>query len=131
MRRVIYVVLSILISLNAYCQRKGRFFYIKKLPQSAKDKVLHLQNKSDSIGIVVDKNWYRITDEKSDSQSIFCRVYNYNDTADTISVYSSENNFNFKLILTPFQRDLFLKNTQYMHASHLSHRSHYSHYSSQ
>ena len=129
MKRIVYVVLSILISLNAYCQQKGRMFFIKKLPLSAKNKVLHLQSKSDSIGIVVDKNWYRITKEKSDSHSMFCRVYNYSDAADTIKVYSAEDDFSFKLILTPFQRDLFMENTQFMHASHMSHRSHYSHFS--
>ncbi len=129
MRRLFFVVLSLLISLNAYCQRKGRLFYIKRLPQSAKNKVLHLESKVDSIGIVVDKNWYKISENKSDDQSIFCRVYDYNSAADTISVYTPDSDFSFKLILTPFQRDIFEKNTRYMHASHASHRSHYSHYS--
>lgn len=129
MKRIVYVVLSILISLNAYCQQKGRMCFIKNLPLSAKNNVLHLQSKSDSIGIIVDKNWYRITKEKSDNHSMFCRVYNYTNAADTIKGYSVENDFSFKLILTPFQRDLFMENTQFMHASHMSHRSHYSHFS--
>ena len=129
MKRIVYVVLSILISLNAYCQQKGRSFFINKLPLNAKNKVLHLQSVCGSIGIVVDKNWYRIDKAQSDSHSMFCRVYNYSDAADTINVYSSEDDFSFRLILAPYQRDLFIKNTSYMHASHMSHKSHYSHYS--
>lgn len=131
MKKMVLVVLSLLISINTYCQNKARHFYIDKMPLSANKGVFRLSNKKNSIGVVIGKRWYRINGERSNSQSMYCRTFDYKGKkkTDTLNVSIPDSNIDFKLILAPHQNESFEKNTRYLHMSHMSHRSHYSHFS--
>ena len=128
MRKISYLALSFFISLNTYCQGTARYFYIKCLPKSANNKLFQVKSINDSIGIIIDNKWYRISKSKNKSQSILCRTNNGN--RNTIDVYADIIDTRFKLILTPSQKDSFMKNTKYYHQSYNLHNSHSSHYSS-
>lgn len=131
MKRYLYLVLCFLFSINTFCQYtlRGRRFYICQLPKAANKKVFHLQTRNDNVGIVMGKNWYRISDKAIDTLSVYAETtYEYGNF-DTINVSVPEDGISFKLILSPYQKSAFENNTRPMHMSHNSHFSHYSHYS--
>lgn len=126
MKKIVFVVLSFIISVNAYCQGKARCFYVRNLPKTANNGVFHVKSVNGSIGIIIGNKWCKIlpVDKEKKSRLVYCRTFDCE--KDTIDVFSHDFDTKFRLILTPLQKDSFRKNTQYLHQSHASHRSHYS-----
>lgn len=135
MKKIVFIIVSFLFSASGYCQKIYRSFYTKRLPRVTDNNVFKVQNRNNSIGLIIGNSWYPISKDKDSKNSSYQELwYAYFNKShmDSINVYKPglEDQYSYTLILSPSQKDSFMNNTNNLHFSHASHVSHRSHYSS-